>query len=100
MFTSHEYSDGILYDRWYNEVEEEKCAVEMAGHIIRQDIHGNRTYPEQTSITFTFTSLESLYTIVYNVSCHGCKKEHGSHHEATILDLGSLSSNIRWRCYT
>ena len=40
MFTSNEYSGGILKDRWYNEEDEEKLAVETAPHIIRQDIHG------------------------------------------------------------
>ena len=32
--------NGILYDRLYREVDEEKRAVETAFHIIRQDIHG------------------------------------------------------------
>ena len=39
MFTSHEYSNGILYDMWYNEVEE-KWAVGIAACIIMQDING------------------------------------------------------------
>ena len=55
--------------------------------------------PEPTSITST--SPESLYTIVYNVIRHGGKKEHGSQHKATImdLDLSNLSSNVWWQCY-
>ena len=39
MLTSPEYSNGIFYDRWYNEVDEQKRVVEKAAHIIRQDIH-------------------------------------------------------------
>ena len=31
--------------------------------------------------------LNKLYTFVYNVIRHGCKKEHLSQHEATILGL-------------
>ena len=43
MFTSNEYSSGILYehdDRCYNEVDEEERVAETAAHIIRQNIHG------------------------------------------------------------
>ena len=39
MFTSNEHSRGILYERWYYEVDE-KGVVETAVHIKRQNIHG------------------------------------------------------------
>ena len=48
---------GILYDRWYNELDEEKQFYETAAYIIRQDIqrmvYDSYTYPEPLSITFT-----------------------------------------------
>ena len=39
MFTSREYNCGILYDKWYYELDEEKQLVGTAAHIIRQNIH-------------------------------------------------------------
>ena len=39
MLTFHVYNYGILYCRWYNELDEEKQVVETAAYIIRQDIH-------------------------------------------------------------
>ena len=46
-----------LYDRWYNELDEEKQLVGTAAHIIKQNIHrvsyDSYTYPEPTIITFT-----------------------------------------------
>ena len=61
MLTSHEYNCGILYHRWYNELDEEKQTVETAAYIIRQDIHrmvhGSYTYPEPMGITFTAPEL-------------------------------------------
>ena len=55
MLTFHEYNCGILYDRWYNELDEEKQIVKIAAYIIKQDIHrmvyGSYTYQEPMSIT-------------------------------------------------
>ena len=58
MFTSgREYNCGILYDRWYNELDEEKQLVETVARIIRQNIHrmvyDSYTYPEPMIISFT-----------------------------------------------
>ena len=58
MFTSHEYNCGILYDKWYNELDEEKqVVVKTAAYIIKQSIHRmvcvSYTYPEPMIITFT-----------------------------------------------
>ena len=54
MFTSHGYNCGILYDRWYNELDQEKQVVETAAHITRRDIHkmvyDSYTYPEPMGI--------------------------------------------------
>ena len=73
MFTSHEDNCGILYDRWYNEMDEEKQVLERASHIIKQQIHGmvydSYTYPEPMSITFAAPE-----TIVYNVIRRRFKK--------------------------
>ena len=56
MSTSHEYNCGILYDRLYNELDEEKQVVERVAHTIMQHIHRmvyeSYTYPEPMSITF------------------------------------------------
>ena len=57
MFTFREYNCGILYDRWYNELDEEKQLVGTTAHIIRQNIdrmvYDSYTYPELMIITFT-----------------------------------------------
>ena len=54
-------SHPIFYDRWYNELDEEKQLVRTAAHIIRQDIHrmvyDSYTYPEPMIITFTAPEL-------------------------------------------
>ena len=54
---SREYNCGILYNRRYNELDEEKQLVGTAAHIIRQNIHrmlyDSYTYPEPMIITFT-----------------------------------------------
>ena len=51
------------YDRWYNELDEEKQVVETPAHIIRQDInrmvYDSYTYPDTMSI-ITFTAPELL----------------------------------------
>ena len=39
MFTSNEHSRGILYERWYYEVDENPVA-ETAVHFKKQNIHG------------------------------------------------------------
>ena len=57
MFTSGECNCAILYDRWYNELDEEKQLVGTTAHIIRQNIHlmiyDSYTYLEPMIITFT-----------------------------------------------
>ena len=73
--------------------------METAARIMKQDIrvmvYDSYTYSEPMSITFT--APESLCTILYNTIHHGCKKEHGSQHEAKILDLDVdlLSRNVQ-----
>ena len=67
MVTSHEYSNGIFYDRWYNELGEKQVVI-AAAHIIRQDIHrmvyDSYTYPEPMSITFTAPESMSFVTVL------------------------------------
>ena len=62
MLTYREYNCGILYDRWYNELYEEKQLVGTAAHTIRRNIHrmlyDSYTYPEPMIITYTTPELQ------------------------------------------
>ena len=92
--------------RWYMMVYDSYTYAELwrqsAAHNIGQDsrwymmVYDSYTYPEPRSITFIAS--ESLYTIVHNVIHHGRKKEHGSQHKDTTLnlDLDGWSSNVGW----